>query len=158
MVSLAQRRARGFTLVEMLWTMLVLSILAGIAAPSVQDMTQRQRLRASAGELVNALMRARSTAIKMERNVTLAPATAGTSWEGGWQMLHPDPDQPALHEQGALKNVTITGPANIIYQFSGRAPGSAGAQWQVSVAGSEEVRCVELELNGLPSHKPSACS
>jgi type IV fimbrial biogenesis protein FimT len=158
MVSAAPGRARGFTLVEMMWTLLVMMVLAAVAAPSVQEMSARQRLRQATGDLVNSLMRARSTAIKMERNVTMRPNAGGTEWKQGWKIEHPDAAKPVLFEQTPYKAVSITGPSNVVYQFSGRAPGAAGAAWEVTVPGSDQVRCVELELNGLPSQKPEACS
>lgn len=158
MVTVAPRRARGFTMIELLWTMLILAILAGIAAPSVQEMMARQRLRTGTSDVINALLRARSSAVKLERNVTLRPAVAGTNWQGGWEITHPDTAQPAIYIQSPLKAVTVTGPASVVYQFSGRVAGSSSAQWQISTAGTDQVRCVELELNGLPSQKPTACS
>lgn len=152
----ARRRARGFTLIELMVSLAVLAILAGLAAPSVAEMVGRQRLRTATSDVVNSLIRARSTAIKMQRNVIMQPASAGTAWAGGWNIVHPVATTTNLYSQNALKAVTITGPTSVTYRFSGRT--GTSPTWQISANGTSDVRCVSLGLNGLPIQKRVACS
>lgn len=157
MVTVPRRRARGFTLIELMLALTVLAILGGIAAPSVAEMLARQRLRGAAGKVINDLVRTRATAAKMERNVTIHPTVAGTNWEGGWEIDHPDPSKNDVYVQDAMTRVTIEGPTSVVYEYSGRIRGSVTPVWRISATGTDDVRCVTLELDGNPSQKSEAC-
>ena len=55
---------RGFTLIELVVTLIVLAIIMAIAAPSVADLRDRQALRGTADSLMTAVGLARQEAIK----------------------------------------------------------------------------------------------
>ena len=82
------KRARGFTLPELLAGVAIMAILAAVAAPSMSEMVASQRVKSASGDVFTDLLRTRSEAIKRNRTVTLAPKTAG-SWAGGWTIAHP---------------------------------------------------------------------
>ena len=65
------RRPAGFTLVEMIVVLFILSLLAALAAPSFSRTIASAQLRASAAEVRGTLARARSLAVAgaMERSV-----------------------------------------------------------------------------------------
>ena len=88
--------APGFTVVETLATLALISILLAMAVPSFRSVIERQRAD-SALHLVNTqLAQARNTAITRRSPVTVCPSRgggtclSGTDWSAGW-MLYLDP-------------------------------------------------------------------
>lgn len=144
-------------MMELLWTMVVLAILAGLAAPSVQEMVGRQRLRSATSDIIMSLIMTRSHAGTLGVGVTMQPQGGGSDWSGGWSVLHPDDSLPAIFVRGALKQVTVSGPESVTYLYNGRTLGNDNPKWQISAAGTDQVRCVELELNGPPIQTPAEC-
>jgi type IV fimbrial biogenesis protein FimT len=84
-----RRRGRGFTMVELMVTLVVLAILLAIAAPNLSSFVSSSRLRATQGELVSALTLARSEATKRGRTVVVAALapTTGQEFSAGWQVF-----------------------------------------------------------------------
>lgn len=75
--------ARGFTIIELMITLVVAAILLAIAIPSFNYLTVSSKLTTTANTLVNALGIARSEAIKRNANVVVGTdgsvsVTAGT--------------------------------------------------------------------------------
>lgn len=87
-------RIRGFTMVEMMITLVVLSILAGMAAPAMRDFIRRSQATANANTLLTTLATARSEAIRRSGRVTVCPSSDGTScggtWKDGWIVFNDD--------------------------------------------------------------------
>lgn len=75
--------SRGFTLIELMITIAILAIVLGVAVPSFQDFVRRNRVTATANNLVSALALARSEAVKRATRVTVASG----DWAGGWQVF-----------------------------------------------------------------------
>lgn len=75
----ARRRARGFTLVELMITIAVAAILAMIAVPSFQRLMLSNRLNTTANALVNAINLARLDAIKLNATTQFCGNTATTN-------------------------------------------------------------------------------
>lgn len=80
--------SRGFTLVELMVVLAVLAIAVGIGVPAFNGITLRNRLAASANEVVAALQTARMEAVRRNRRVVLCPTTSGTTCAGtNWGRL-----------------------------------------------------------------------
>jgi len=97
---------RGFTIVELMVTMLILAIVIGFAVPTFRDAALSSRLTGHANDLLASAQIARSEAIKRNAVVTLCISTDGSTcageggWEQGWIVLTGDGTvvqrQPAL--------------------------------------------------------------
>jgi type IV fimbrial biogenesis protein FimT len=82
-------KTNGFTLVELMVTLVVAVILLTVGVPSMQGLIQNNRLTAATNTFVSSLNMARSEAIKQGRNAMvcvstdLNSCTAG-NWQQGW--------------------------------------------------------------------------
>jgi type IV fimbrial biogenesis protein FimT len=86
-------RARGFTLVEMIFTVLVGLILVAVGVPSFTNLIRSNRITASVNDVIGAYQLTRSEAAKRGLPVTLCPSAnandaepdcAGGDWAGGY--------------------------------------------------------------------------
>ncbi|MBD9679729.1 GspH/FimT family pseudopilin [Pseudomonas sp. PDM18] len=85
-------RTGGFTLLELVVTLVVAAILMGIAVPSLNEATLRSKLSASANDLVAGVAMGRSEAIKRNAVTSLCVSSDGAScgsggWEQGWIVI-----------------------------------------------------------------------
>ena len=83
-----RHKARGFTMMELLITVVVAAILMSFAVPSFQSAIQESRQKNSVFTLVGGLTYARSEAIKRSSRVSVCArstnSTCGTNWDKGW--------------------------------------------------------------------------
>jgi len=132
------RRQSGFTLWELLVTMLVAGILVAVGIPSFRDAQRNSAITAAANDLITGLLAARAEAVKRQVPVTLcaspdpsAPnpvcAQDGTGANGGfivwvdWDPAHVDPvtgtptftasDGNAVLDPNEAPNILIRTPA-----------------------------------------------
>ncbi|AUZ85694.1 GspH/FimT family pseudopilin [Methylophaga nitratireducenticrescens] len=73
----------GFTLIELMITLVVVIILVAIAAPSFNSMIRDNRAATQANNLLSSLQLARSEAINRGVQVTMRSNT-NNAWEDGW--------------------------------------------------------------------------
>ena len=132
-------RQRGFTILELMFTIAVLAVMASLAVPSFLETIRANRIVTDNNELIAALVLARSEAIKRGQRVTVCPSAdqascaGGGGWEQGW-IVFVDPagvgvvdaGEPVLRAWDPLERTTI------------RAAGSF-SDW-VSFVGSGETR------------------
>jgi type IV fimbrial biogenesis protein FimT len=90
-MPISQRAAAppGFTLVEMLVTVAVLSILGMVALPSLTAFSARNRLSALSSDFVSSLALARTEAARAGRSVWVLPADGGVTgneFAQGWNL------------------------------------------------------------------------
>ncbi|WP_345451714.1 GspH/FimT family pseudopilin [Pseudoluteimonas lycopersici] len=72
------RAERGFTMVELMMTLIVLGTLAALAVPSFMNLIRGNRLTSSANEMVAMLQTARLAAVSNRASVSVCPTTNGT--------------------------------------------------------------------------------
>ena len=66
------RRMRGFTLLEMMIVMIIISVLAAIALPAFSDWRARQAVRSATQALLAQMKQARVLAVSENRSVSIA--------------------------------------------------------------------------------------
>ena len=65
----------GFTLVEILITIVISAVLLGIAVPQLTDQVQKSHISSHVSDLMAAMNLARSEAVKSGRGVTMCRST-----------------------------------------------------------------------------------
>lgn len=135
----ARSAARGLTLIELLVTIAIAAILAGLAAPSFREMIVGNRLKSHASALLSGLLLARGEAIKRNGRVVLCKSADGAActlnggWEQGWIVFADgnnnaalDAGETVIQRQAALDSgMRLTGNQNIANYVSYSGVGSA---------------------------------
>lgn len=116
----------GFTLVELIVTMVVAGIILAIAVPSLQGVIRQNRVATEANDFISAVNYARSEAVTRGVRVTMCKSAEGAkcattgNWDQGW-IIFPDPNDNATVDSGesilrvhaALKKGTLQGNTNV---------------------------------------------
>jgi type IV fimbrial biogenesis protein FimT len=151
--TVQRRRARGFTIIEVLVTVAVLGVLASLAAPNVATWIRSTRVSTAGSDLYATLILARSEAVKRNANVDVIPNDA-SAWEAGWSV---DAGGTELKRQDAYPgSVDIDGPAgNVTFRRDGRLDGAATVTFTLTAPTDSAVRTryVTVDLSGRPSVK-----
>ncbi len=111
--SRMRSRARGFTIVELMVTLMVVAILAGIAMPTMRSVMINARIKGAAQSIQNGLALARAEAVRLNMQVEFV-----------------------LQGNGWVIREAITG--NVLQEGSGR-DGAAGLLLKVTPTGSDRV-------------------
>lgn len=162
------KQQKGFTLVELMITVVIAAILLGVAVPGFVELLERNRMQSAASGVYTSLMLARSEALKRNTSVVICRrdpatgmcATSGTTgdWKQGW-VVHPaaDPNDVLLQREGMTSGDTLwvvdAGPAEIgtlSYGPDGSASGVATFVMCNSEAEISSGREVQVEITGKP--------
>lgn len=119
--------SRGFTAIELMVTVAILAVLAGLAAPSFNPIIERWRVRQVSEELQSTFYFARSEAIKRGGNVTIlrsddgggctAVGTDTSLWSCGW-IVFADLDNDGEQDSGEDTLQTAPAPNKVSVQFT----------------------------------------
>lgn len=91
---LSQLKVGGFSLVELLTVIALIAVCLSLAAPSLRDLIQRNRVASEVSTFLGDLKYARSEAMKRGQAVSVCPSSNGTSclgsnaWQSGWIVFY----------------------------------------------------------------------
>ena len=98
-------RNKGFTLVELMITLVIVAILMALAVPSFNSTIKNNRISTQASELITSLNYVRSEAIKRGADVTIG--RADVNWENGWVITNRE------NSTGRIITISVTGRASV---------------------------------------------
>lgn len=113
MLTIPNRQETGFTLVELMITLVVVAILLGTVAPGMARLMERNRIQTAADDLFTGLMLTRSEALKRNQNVVICKSAngtgcatgGGTDWHDGW-LVYADADGDSAADPNEILRVT----------------------------------------------------
>lgn len=134
------RAVRGFTLIELMVTVVLLGIMMALAFPAMNEWMRNSRIRTVADTLQNGLRLAQTEAVRRSRQTVFSltadtnPADGLTAVNNGanWSvnfvpLLTDEDDDPAFSTfieggglTGSMPDVQITGPATLCFNSMGR--------------------------------------
>ncbi|MEO7066249.1 MAG: GspH/FimT family pseudopilin [Rhodanobacter sp.] len=86
-----QRNLRGFTLIELMVTLVIMAILVAFALPNFRDLLRRNQVASASNALLASLSYARTEAITRGQLVSICPSSdgeactaGGTAFDPGW--------------------------------------------------------------------------
>ncbi len=135
-----RKHNKGFTLVEILMTMVIAAVLLGIGVPGLQTFIKNNSILAESNNLMTTIKTARSEAMTQRVFVTVCPSTNGIAcgaWNGGYIAFTDidgdetidagDGDTVIANNTIDIDNLTITfstsGQTSIRFDSRGRAVG-----------------------------------
>lgn len=163
------RKERGFTMVELMITVLVLAILTTVGLPAYRSFVVSQRIKSASFDLIASLSMARSEAIK--RNVSVDVTPTGGSWLNGWTLVLSGTATTLNNKQALGSGLSIscfsgsnpvTPCPTVTYNSSGRLTGASAPAIQItsndaSTAAGFAMRCISIDLSGRPNSKKASC-
>jgi len=96
----------GFTLIELMVTIAVLAIIAGIAAPNISTQLADQRVKSTTAALLNALKEAKVESAIRRQNITFSYDNDGDN--AGTIEIENDSDTIATYKYDADSTITST--------------------------------------------------
>ena len=147
---MSRRHNAGFTLIEMVVVVAVMAILVTIAVPSFKDMLLGTRVRTTASDLLQAVMLARSEAIKRSASVDVTPAAGG--WAQGWSVTVGGVTIET-HEAPGSVSIDANAAGSITFRLDGRV--STGVRsltvYTTEATSNIAARCILIDASGRPT-------
>lgn len=167
------RRMHGFTLIELMMTLLVASIILTMAVPGFRGLIQNNRAATQSNELISALSLARSEAVKRGARVSVCPTanqtscTAGVDWSIGWMVFvdqaandaaPPVVLLPPLRVWAPLPgDAALTGPANVRFRPLGDVIAGGLYQHRLPACTGMQGRDIAINMAGRATVTRVAC-
>ncbi|MEX1080645.1 MAG: GspH/FimT family pseudopilin [Halofilum sp. (in: g-proteobacteria)] len=153
-------RHTGFTLIELMISLIVLGVVVTVAIPNLQGYMLQNRVKTAAQDMFTSLLYARSEAVKRDARVYMIPADAD-DWSEGWIVTQEedrtfdecqDGESGCLRIQQSLDGLSVASDhAQVIYRGNGRVAESTEFGFCVSGNPSIQQRVVSTDLSGRPS-------
>lgn len=149
-----QNKITGFTLVELIITLLIGSLLLAWGVPNYRDLKVRRQVTDTANEMSYSLSLARAEAIRYGRTVTVAPVDGG--WNSGWSIFTTGiegGDDIQIYAQDSINNqldIAQNGELQGNLQFNnvGELVGIDEGLFSLTHTSSGEKRNINVKLSG----------
>ncbi len=156
----AHLAARGFTIIELIITLLVGAIALTLALPSLLALSASNQVIAANNSIISGLNMARNQAIISGNNITICPSSNGTtcldsSWDKGWIVFN-DMDADSVADAAeVLRVIDIDGEIatsgygeQIIFQPNGTTTMGSNATITNCYSNSEiSGKCLAINVN-----------
>ncbi len=159
------QRNSGFTLLEALITVAVLSILVALAVPSFKEMMDRNAVTSAANSLLSSVLMARSEAVKREQRVVIA--RQGSDWKS-WQVFtdannnhtYDSGTDELIAEHASNEGLSFSKIGNLgnFLSFSPRGRASLQADDGLKIAKGSHTRYLCFSTTGRPRVQEDPCS
>jgi type IV fimbrial biogenesis protein FimT len=107
------RTQAGFTLYELLITVVIIGVILTFAVPNLQDFARNSRMTSTANDLLSAFHLARSESSRAKTNITICPSGDGKNCGGAW-------DQGLIVFVDENGDLTRSGPTESVLRMKGR--------------------------------------
>lgn len=174
--SIRFQREFGFTLVELMITLAILSIITSFALPSFREIILNQRIGSDTNELVGSLNLARSESVKRKIPVAICSKQSGAQscsgngkWNDGW-LIWIDNNRDGVYDAGeeilrerpelsrSVELTTNNGTAVFAYQPNGSASIPSVTFEICDTQRSGELgRSIQINLTGRPKTAKFRC-
>lgn len=150
-------KVSGFTLIELIITLLIGSLLLAWGVPNYRDLKVRRLVTDNANEMVYSLSLARAEAIRYGNVVTVTPIS-GNDWNSGWVItavgIDGNPDIQIYQQDPIDDQLVITQNAPLVgaVQFNNIGElvgGNAGSFTLSHTVATGEQRQIAINLAGM---------
>ena len=157
-----RRRARGFTLLEIMVVIVIMGILMAVGVPGIQTLLNNQKMKSATFDLVTTAMLARSEAIKWGgvSGSSISIVAAGNNFSNGWCIVFTSATACSMSSpaDGVMQIIKPT--AGITYAYQGTAApivfartgrlagGTAVSLLVTDIDAFAAPRCVKFDTNG----------
>lgn len=156
------KRTDGFTLLELIFTVLITAFLFGIAIPGFHTFILNNRLITQANTILGSLTLARSEALKRGHQVNVCASSdkihCKDSWHNGWMVFVDADDDDAVDEgdtlirsyDGLPAGTTLIGntPVREKITFNARGRSGAGTLFLCDQRGTGHARGIVIAATG----------
>jgi type IV fimbrial biogenesis protein FimT len=169
-------KCRGFTLLELMVTLVIAVILVTVAVPGFSNLIRNNQAAAQANELLTALKIARNEALKRRTRVSVCsranprttPETCAgnTNWATGW-LVFEDPNNNGVFDAGeelirvgdiTAGNATLTATANdISYLSNGLSSGTMTFTLTPGDCRGNQKKMIRVNVTGRARVDEEAC-
>ena len=167
-----KRHQHGFTLYELLTTIMVIGVIMAIGVPNMAEFTQNSRLTSTSNDMLSSIQVARSEAARSKSNVTICasansldPAAAcGGTFNDGWiifvdlngDLVHDAPAETIIRAHPPVATgVVVTTNANANY-FAFAGTGLGRGDVGVTPALSTAMICDSRGIDTAPGGRATA--
>ena len=165
------KRTDGFTLVEVIITLVVISILAAVGVPGLSRLMANNQAIANTNNLVTALYFSRSESVKRGVQISLCAKSAaepgnttcgggGAGWSNGWiSFVDAKPLDQLRSWSAPAGNFITTGPASVSFNSDGSIKGGpVTLKIKYSHCTGQQERTITVSTTGRTSTSHNTCT